>query len=401
MVCVDSCSDGPIAICRICQAVTACLFLFIGITCQFYAGLNTNDISLGNLCDTYSGSSEIMDQRAFDNLFDWVQTRTCQFNSACCGEQRNDECINYDRASSFFLRPTLGTGAGDRVDLLRYAGPFFWCKHVPAEVALDELTCAQKMQENPGSDPQPCKVWPGQEPAPGARGNWYLAPATLQGSAIYHINCNDKQKVYRDFLRAVYGQQWSDSEVDAAGSEFYSACIVDKGSDGFILIVGPIVALLGGVVSTLTMFTRFHRPPWPDVGINMLLIATILLLVGFWSISISTSGEIFNSYTWCGDADAPLVNKGRWYDQTPCIDRDSLGEGQWNPFVVTLLGIDSTYIAGGVLNVLATLMFLGLVSGFTEKMIGERFGKYLVDTRDFFVPRPNLPFPSRSSTGAQ
>lgn len=71
MVCVDSCSDGPIAICRICQAVTACLFLFIGITCQFYAGLNTNDISLGNLCDTYSGSSEIMDQRAFDNLFDW------------------------------------------------------------------------------------------------------------------------------------------------------------------------------------------------------------------------------------------------------------------------------------------------------------------------------------------
>eukprot|EP00961_Rhodomonas_salina_P220137 2976181-Rhodomonas_salina.2 len=46
-------------------------------------------------------------------------------------------------------------------------------------------------------DRQPCKVWPGQEPAPGARGNWYLAPATLQGSAIYHINCNDKQKVYR------------------------------------------------------------------------------------------------------------------------------------------------------------------------------------------------------------
>jgi len=395
MVCVHSCSDGPIGICRILQAVFACLFLFIGITCQFYAGLNVNDVSLGNLCNTYSGSSEVMDEAAFDELFDWVQTVSCSRNEYCCSTERDERCVNYERAASFYLSPTLGAGS-DRVDLLRYAGPFFWCKHVPQEVAMEEETCRNKMDSSPGTDPQPCKVWPGQAPSPEANGNWYLAPSSVAGT-IFHINCNDKLQVYTDFLRAVYGKQWSDREVDAAASEFYSACVVDKGSSGFILVIGPIMALLGGVFATLTMLERFNRPPWPDVGVNLLLIGAILLLVGFWSISISTTQEVFSAYAYCGDAEAPLVHKGRWYDQTPCIDRDSLGEGSWNPFVWQLLQFDSTYIAGGVFSVLATILFLGLVSGFTEKMVGERFGKYLVDTRDLFVPRPNISIGGRNA----
>ena len=35
------------------QAVMAGLLLFIGICCQFWSGLNVNDIPLSKLCDSY------------------------------------------------------------------------------------------------------------------------------------------------------------------------------------------------------------------------------------------------------------------------------------------------------------------------------------------------------------
>mmetsp|Transcript_23971 Transcript_23971/g.48364 ORF Transcript_23971/g.48364 Transcript_23971/m.48364 type:complete len:404 (+) Transcript_23971:136-1347(+) len=401
MVCVDKCSDGAVGICRLTQAVIACLFLFIGITCQFYAGLNVNDVPLSNLCETYSGSGDAMDLVQFNKLFDWVERETCKSSLAegmedppCC-MSRNPDCINYDSAAGFFLSANMPTSS-DRVDLLRYAGPYFWCKYVPAEAVnqAPNATCWLKMQANPMQDPQPCKVWPEQEAEPNGAANWYLAPGNVRG-AIFHINCNDKLQVYKAFLTGLYGAAWSEAEIDVASGEFYRNCVIDKGSDGFILIIGPIVALLGGVICTLTMFSRFHAPPWPDIGVNLLLIAAILLLVGFWSISISTSTEIFNSYTYCGDAQAPLMYQGRWYDQTPCIDADSLSQSQWNPFVVILLSIDSTYIAGGVFSILASLIFLGLVTGFSEKMMTDRMGKWLVSVAEYTTPR--LPFPSRRS----
>mmetsp|Transcript_53898 Transcript_53898/g.108142 ORF Transcript_53898/g.108142 Transcript_53898/m.108142 type:complete len:396 (+) Transcript_53898:33-1220(+) len=394
MGCVHRCSEGPVGICRNIQALFACLFLFIGITCQLYAGSNINDISLGRLCDTYSGSPDFMDQETYDVMFDWIEESICPFFEPCC-ERRNPQCITYDRVASYMLTPTLGAGT-DRGDLLRYAGPFLWCKYVPQATAKENATCGSKMGMNPGADPQPCKLWPDQMPAPSEDANWYLAPSKVQ-STMMRISCTDRLRVYKDLLRAIYASEWSDGEIDSAAGEFYSACIVDKGSSSFILTIGPIMALLGGVFATLTMLERFNRPPWPDVGVNLLLIGAILLLVGFWSISISTTQEVFSAYAYCGDAEAPLVHKGRWYDQTPCIDRDSLGEGSWNPFVWQLLQFDSTYIAGGVFSVLATIMFLGLVSGFTEKMVGERFGKYLVDTRDLFVPRPNISIGGRNA----
>eukprot|EP00287_Rhodomonas_sp_CCMP768_P015551 CAMPEP_0196758054 /NCGR_PEP_ID=MMETSP1091-20130531/103983_1 /TAXON_ID=302021 /ORGANISM="Rhodomonas sp., Strain CCMP768" /LENGTH=374 /DNA_ID=CAMNT_0042106857 /DNA_START=203 /DNA_END=1328 /DNA_ORIENTATION=+ len=373
-----------------------------------------------------------MDQETYDVMFDWIEESICPFFEPCC-ERRNPQCITYDRVASYMLTPTLGAGT-DRGDLLRYAGPFLWCKYVPQATAKENATCGSKMGMNPGADPQPCKLWPDQMPAPSEDANWYLAPSKVQ-STMMRISCTDRLRVYKDLLRAIYASEWSDGEIDSAAGEFYSACIVDKGSSSFILTIGPIMALLGGVFATLTMLERFNRPPWPDVGVNLLLIGAILLLVGFWSISISTTQEVFSAYAYCGDAEAPLVHKGRWYDQTPCIDRNSLGEGSWNPyvwqllqfdstsspagssassppscswglcqgegswnpFVWQLLQLDSTYIAGGVFSVLATILFLGLVSGFTEKMVGERFGKYLVDTRDLFVPRPNISIGGRNA----
>ena len=60
-ICVESCRDGPRAICRILQAIVAGILLFTGITCQFWSGMNVNDVPLSKLCNTFSGSGETSD----------------------------------------------------------------------------------------------------------------------------------------------------------------------------------------------------------------------------------------------------------------------------------------------------------------------------------------------------
>jgi hypothetical protein len=78
---VQSCRDGPLAICRILQAVLAGLLLFTGIVCQFWAGSNVNDIPLSNLCNAYSGSSEVMQAGDFSDLLDWWEESVLQCTS--------------------------------------------------------------------------------------------------------------------------------------------------------------------------------------------------------------------------------------------------------------------------------------------------------------------------------
>jgi hypothetical protein len=43
-----------------------------------------------------------------------------------------------------------------------------------------------------------------------------------------------------------------------------------------------------------------------------------------------------------------------------------------------ILFFDSVYVIGGTMSVIASLMYLGLSSGFTETMMNDRMGKYLV-----------------------
>ena len=59
------------------------------------------------------------------------------------------------------------------------------------------------------------------------------------------------------------------------------------------------------------------------------------------------------------------------YDGTPCLDRDTAGKNgveKWNPLVYHLSLISSTYVVGGALTFIAVLMFLGLVTGFSEEV---------------------------------
>lgn len=386
-VCVESCSDGPRAICRILQAILAGLLLFIGITCQFWAGLNVNDVPLSKLCDTYSGSPEIMTTRDFNELADWFEAEIFK-----CPKRR--QCFSFEGASRYFMR---NSGLDpNRADLMQYAGAQFFCKRAPNGVRKDKpgYTCIDKFRDNPSGDTYPCRLWPQQETSPSDSGNWYLADVKGRRGAIYHINCYDKVKVYRSFLESIYAGEWSEKEIKVAADQFLQSCVVDKGSDGYMLTVGPLVALLGGIITTMTMFKAFAAPPWPDLGMNMLIISIILLLVGFWSIALATSEEVFNKYTYCGYAQAPLVWKGMWYDNTPCIDLTTDGMSEFHPFVTMILFFDSVYVAGGVLSFLASLMYLGLSSGFTETMMNDRMGKYLVTLQD--IPTMvRLPFPPK------
>jgi len=397
-VCVESCSDGPRAICRLLQAILAGLILFIGITCQFWAGMNVNDVPLSKLCDAYSGSPEAMTTTDFNELANWYE------NSIGCSGYR--QCFNFDRASSYFMRSS-GLDAS-RSDLMHYADAQFYCKRAPNQVSKtagkESETCLSKMQSG-ATELYPCRLWPDQKTSPSDNGNWYLAGVKGERGPVYHINCYDKQEVYKSFLESVYsgvklstGEEWTKQDIKVAADQFLQSCVVDKGSDGYMLIIGPLVALLGAIIVTMTMFKAFSAPPWPDLGMNMLIISIILLFIGFWTIASATSEEVLNKYTYCGSNTAPLVFLGRWYDHTPCIDLTTDGKSEWHPFVSMILYFDSVYVAGGVMSFIASLMYLGLCSGFTETMMNDRMGKYLVTLQDIPM-KVRLPFPPKPANG--
>ena len=307
----------------------------------------------------------------------------------------------------YFMRST-GLDSS-RSDLMQYADAQFFCKRAPNGVKtfgedgkeIDKTqTCYDKLMKDPTSDLYPCRLWPQQATSPVDSGNWYLAAsaqvATGARGAIYHVNCYDKTKVYTAFLESIYAGVWSAKEIKFAADQFRHSCVVEKSSDGYMLVIGPLIALMGGILTTMTMFKMFAKPPWPDLGINLLVLSIILLFVGFWNISMATSDEVLSKYTYCGKNAPPLVYQGKWFDNTPCIDQTTDGLSEWHPFVSMILFFDSVYVAGGVLSMLASLIYLGLASSFTETMMNDRMGRYLVTLQDIPL-KMKLPFPTKAT----
>mmetsp|Transcript_49334 Transcript_49334/g.120339 ORF Transcript_49334/g.120339 Transcript_49334/m.120339 type:complete len:413 (+) Transcript_49334:152-1390(+) len=398
--CVDSCSDGPRAACRIVQAIIACLLLFIGICMQLTAGTHVDDLPLRVLCETYSGNPDVMEKSDFEALSAYYRS----FAGVCTNP--NGCAPTYAQVASFFLSSNAFAQFQQRVDLMRYADISFYCKYAPNQVSSNASeTCRDVREACGGCSPFPCRLYPNQPTSPVDQSNWFLATGLFTYGPIAHVNCDEKTDVFRSFVSAIFKDQsdWEQRDVDAAAIQFHYTCLVDKGSSAYILNCGPVIALLGGIITTATLFKCAHGPPWPEVGINLLTLALIILFVGFWSISISTVSEI-SQYSICGDEAPPVTYKGRRYDGRPCIDRDSeghVGYDKWNPFVYLLSMVYSTYIVGGVMTFVSVLMFLGLLTGFTETMMGDRFGKYLVSLQDTIPYKVRLPFPPKSRGGGQ
>eukprot|EP00291_Cryptomonas_curvata_P020413 CAMPEP_0172177406 /NCGR_PEP_ID=MMETSP1050-20130122/15418_1 /TAXON_ID=233186 /ORGANISM="Cryptomonas curvata, Strain CCAP979/52" /LENGTH=338 /DNA_ID=CAMNT_0012849921 /DNA_START=202 /DNA_END=1216 /DNA_ORIENTATION=- len=320
----------------------------------------------------------------FNKFFDWIESTM----PGCSGTKYVPRsCLTYEVAAGYFLNTNQKSAFSGQVDRLRYASEVFYCKYAPAQVASVNISITCGVSGISG----PCRLWAAQ-PYSG-RPNWYTAVATASYlGPIYSVSCFDKVKVFRSFLNALFANKWSGADLQAAANKFLTACSADKGGDSYILVVGPSVAVIGAVITTATMFRAFAGPPWPDVGMNLLLLSIILLLVGFWSITVATTDHLAGKYQVCSGLSLPLTTQGRWYDHSPCMDKDTAGNDGWNPFVVQTVALQSTYIAGGVLTFLSVLCFLGLSSGVTEGLMGDRFGKYLVTLQD--IPtKIRLPFP--------
>mmetsp|Transcript_52568 Transcript_52568/g.137904 ORF Transcript_52568/g.137904 Transcript_52568/m.137904 type:complete len:363 (+) Transcript_52568:224-1312(+) len=355
--------------------------LFIGIVMQFYAGSKVADVPLFNLCMTYSGSGDSMGVDDFNNFFDWVEA-----NTPGCANTTKRSCLTYASAAGYFLNMDEKAKYGGLVDRLRYASEVFYCKYAPAQVASSNNSVLCGLAGVSG----PCRLWT-KQPLSG-KPNWYTAAATsdYKGS-IATVSCMDKVRVYRSFLNALFAGTWSAGDLNSAAGRFLAGCLADKGGDTYVLVIGPVVALFGAIFTVLTFFRHFAGPPIPDLGMNLLSLSIVLLLVGFWSITEVTTKHIAGRYQYCSGADAPLTAQGRWYDQSPCADKDTSGADGWNPFVVRTLWVQTIYIAGGVLTFLAVVTFLGL-SGMAEAFSSRRFEKYLGALQDIPMRVHMLPF---------
>lgn len=102
--------------------------------------------------------------------------------------------------------------------------------------------------------------------------------------------------------------------------------------------------------------------------------------MGFWVINYRTDNEFLQAYMVCGGRFADsllgepfLVKSGVYFDSTPCMDIDSVGERHLNPYVRSALGMTAVYTSGGVCNLIATILLLVSVSKVKEQSKLSKF----------------------------
>lgn len=151
--------------------------------------------------------------------------------------------------------------------------------------------------------------------------------------------------------------------VDMAADEMNFSCIRSKGSTGYILSLGPVLSSMTSLICLLSLCRWFQGPTTASAAEGFAIVSVALTLVGFWVVEYQTDSEFLQAYMLCGRSaalfEAPyLVNKGVYFDGTPCMDIDSEGEKRMNPYVAKSLSMTAVYTAGGICNLLATILLL-------------------------------------------
>eukprot|EP00802_Teleaulax_amphioxeia_P009597 Tamp_09617.p5 GENE.Tamp_09617~~Tamp_09617.p5 ORF type:complete len:114 (-),score=28.98 Tamp_09617:539-880(-) len=104
-----------------------------------------------------------------------------------------------------------------------------------------------------------------------------------------------------------------------------------------------------------------------------------MTLLGFWVVEFRVDNEFLQAYMFCGrdkaltDGPPYMVDKGVYFDGTPCVDLDTDGSKRMNPYVRTALNQTAVYTSGGICNLLATILLLVSVSKIKEKSKLSKF----------------------------
>mmetsp|Transcript_38994 Transcript_38994/g.60755 ORF Transcript_38994/g.60755 Transcript_38994/m.60755 type:complete len:399 (+) Transcript_38994:15-1211(+) len=371
---------------RLITGAVGLVLLLSGTIMQWNAANNMMGIPLTKLCEAYSGIPEVQTKD------DFRQARDAYY-SANPGQVKLG--VDLDFLAEEFLGDSYQ--GQDKLSKLVFALPGLWCRYLPecpppnletATFHVDYLqvsstTCVHDRVMIPGNGTKGGD-WPGRLISTSPHWNFRQSDRLDRFSA-FRISCLDKREVVRDMLSAalvdVEGQwvkdpktavYWSEKAVDRAVGQFMGRCAAEKASTGYILGLGPFLSVFAVVMCCFTL-CRCCASPYPAaVAKSLVLMACTFILIGFWAASFYASGEL-QGYSFCGNKAMPLVRDGRYFDGSPCLDQDSEGNEKYNPYAYAAGETQAIYVTGGVLNVMAVILFMVSIHKTVEKSLVHTF----------------------------
>lgn len=174
--------------------------------------------------------------------------------------------------------------------------------------------------------------------------------------------------------------------MDLAADEMNYSCMRSKGSTGYILSLGPVLSSMTSLICLLSLCRWFQGPTTASAAEGFAIVSVALTLVGFWVVEFQTDNEFLQAYMMCGRNSALfeppyMVDKGVYFDGTPCMDVDTVGDRRMNPYVETSLKMTAVYTAGGVCNLLATVLLLVSPPPFATSLLAAPLCWPLTPTR--------------------
>jgi len=259
----------------------------------------------------------------------------------------------------------------------------FWCKNCPNDYRKN---CPFDPVENVTAG-DVCKC-PGGELSKGEF--WAIAPENQRAGR--YILCSDQAKVYRAWIEALYPPEyhpdWFEKHYQAAEDRFYRTCFARKGELGFILSVGPVLAVFAALFTLFSLIKYCATTGLPGMAFNFVLLAISMTLISFWPLSFTGAAGLIARYSFCwGLQDTPVVNNAEHsiddhthsapvlFTGAPCYDMNSKGEREYNPFIEQLGTFSAGYVSGGVLMIMSMLMMLSIVSKNADVVLESKLAR--------------------------
>jgi hypothetical protein len=271
------------------------------------------------------------------------------------------------------------------IDQFLYSTPAFWCQYLPRcplGAECDDFQVTKAMNFTLGA-------WVGRKVS--TKPSWGNALGVSQFTST-RIRCSDKAEVYQQLLEVIYtdekgnwvkdpasGEKWSAEAVKIAADEMGKACMEFKGSMGYILSLGPLLASATCLICALSLCRWFQGATTASTAEGFAIVSVAMTLLAGWVVQFRVDQEFMQAYMTCGREKALvgeppyMVSNGYYFDGTPCMDLDSVGNKNMNPYVGAALALTSMYASGGICNLIAIVLLLVSVSKIKEKSKLSKF----------------------------
>jgi len=378
---------------RLCVGIIGYTLVFCGIAMQWWAAVRLYSIPMKKLCESYSGNEQTMTRE--DWAAGWDTLR-----------ESNPEAKDWplEQLMQAAAQFTFGyqSGQGDHMANILHASPSFWCRYLPECPKASEsgqlvdgffyfdrdAVCDATQVVTPGENTH-VGGWPGRLVSDVA--HWNMAPQYIQGSwTDARISCGDKRRVYKEFMLelAAFSGAITEKDVDHAVANFNNKCQAEKGPIRYAIGLGPTLsafALLFGMLSLCFGWRDDDRcscvctsPYLSGTAKSFLILGLAMCFIALWLGAFSVANEL-TSYSFCGKAGFPLTANGTLFDSTPCLDQNSKGEHEYNPYAIHTAHIEGMYSSGCITVIVGLILCMVALWKQSEQRVAERLHEILPD----------------------